>query len=38
MAPPLATRHSSKGNYLMLDGHVESLPPSLDRTYFKKIQ
>jgi prepilin-type processing-associated H-X9-DG protein len=34
----LATRHSGRGNYLMLDGHVESLPPTMDPTYFLKNQ
>jgi len=34
----LATRHSGNGNYLMLDGHVEALPPTMDSTYFLKVQ
>ena len=33
-----ASRHGGKGNYLMLDGHVEALPPTMDASYFKKVQ
>jgi prepilin-type processing-associated H-X9-DG protein/prepilin-type N-terminal cleavage/methylation domain-containing protein len=33
-----ASRHGGKGNYLMVDGHVEALPPTMDVSYFKKIQ
>jgi prepilin-type processing-associated H-X9-DG protein len=33
-----AGRHAGKGNYLMLDGHVEALPPGMDITYFQKIK
>jgi len=33
-----ASRHGGKGNYLMVDGHVEALPPTLDISYFKKIK
>ena len=38
--PPLwrASRHSGKGNYLMLDGHVEALPPTMDISYWQKIK
>jgi prepilin-type processing-associated H-X9-DG protein/prepilin-type N-terminal cleavage/methylation domain-containing protein len=33
-----ASRHGGKGNYLMVDGHVEALPPTMNASYFKKIQ
>jgi len=35
-----ASRHSGRGNYLMVDGHVESLPPDLEgyTSYFIKAQ
>ena len=33
-----ASRHSGKGNYLMVDGHVEALPPTMDISYFQKIK
>ena len=33
-----ASRHGGKGNYLMVDGHVEALPPTMDASYFKKIK
>ena len=33
-----ASRHGGKGNYLMVDGHVEALPPTMDVNYFKKLQ
>lgn len=35
-----AKRHSGRGNYLMVDGHVESLPPDLNGydSYFNKVQ
>lgn len=35
-----ASRHSGRGNYLMVDGHVESLPPDLKGydSYFIKAQ
>ena len=37
---PGASRHSGRGNYLMVDGHVESLPPDLKgyESYFIKAQ
>ncbi|MFA6569421.1 MAG: prepilin-type N-terminal cleavage/methylation domain-containing protein, partial [Victivallales bacterium] len=34
-----ARRHPGKvGNYLMVDGHVEDLPPTMDAKYFFKVQ
>ena len=33
-----ASRHSGKGNYLMVDGHVEALPPTMNVSYFQKRQ
>lgn len=35
-----ARRHSGRGNYLFLDGHVESLPPTFDAFagYFLKVK
>jgi len=33
-----ASRHGGKGNYLMADGHVEALPPTMDGSYFQKIK
>lgn len=33
-----ASRHSGHGNYLMVDGHVEALPPTMDASYFKRNQ
>ena len=35
-----ARRHSGRGNYLFLDGHVESLPPTFDdfASYFLKVK
>jgi prepilin-type processing-associated H-X9-DG protein/prepilin-type N-terminal cleavage/methylation domain-containing protein len=35
-----ARRHSGRGNYLFLDGHVESLPPAFDdfASYFLKVK
>lgn len=36
--PWRASRHSGKGNYLMVDGHVEPLIPLMDLTLFWKIQ
>ena len=33
-----ASRHAGNGNYLMLDGHVASLPPTMSGTYFQKFQ
>jgi prepilin-type processing-associated H-X9-DG protein/prepilin-type N-terminal cleavage/methylation domain-containing protein len=33
-----ASRHGGKGNYLMVDGHVEALPPTMDASYFKKVK
>ncbi|MFA6567651.1 MAG: prepilin-type N-terminal cleavage/methylation domain-containing protein [Victivallales bacterium] len=34
-----ARRHPGRvGNYLMVDGHVEDLPPTMDKSYFKKVQ
>jgi prepilin-type processing-associated H-X9-DG protein/prepilin-type N-terminal cleavage/methylation domain-containing protein len=33
-----ASRHNGKGNYLMVDGHVEALPPTMDGSYFQKKQ
>jgi prepilin-type processing-associated H-X9-DG protein/prepilin-type N-terminal cleavage/methylation domain-containing protein len=33
-----ASRHGGKGNYLMVDGHVEALPPTMEASYFKKIK
>jgi prepilin-type processing-associated H-X9-DG protein len=39
-SPLLRARcHPGKiGNYLMVDGHVEDLPPTMDGNYFKKVQ
>jgi prepilin-type processing-associated H-X9-DG protein len=33
-----ASRHGGMGNYLMVDGHVEALPSTMDGSYFKKAQ
>lgn len=33
-----ASRHGGKGNYLMADGHVEALPPTMDGSYFQKVK
>ena len=33
-----ATRHGGQGDYWMLDGHVEPLPPDFEVTYLRKIQ
>ena len=34
-----ARRHPDNvGNYLILDGHVEKLPPTMDSKYFLKVQ
>lgn len=36
--PWRASRHAGKGNYLMMDGHVEPLIPLMDLTLFWKVQ